>query len=184
VAFCRRQYTSVTRVKNPKRQHNLDDPSKSWRIPCRNPDLLPTMTLLNSQLSLCLFPIPSYNFALHKFSRLISGLHLVVPLHSLSISWRWSRSTCRAARLRWSCIIIPSAILILMNWRSHWCSRTISTCSRADAVFRDPLLTSIRRLYDYVGYTTRFRILWDGIVVALWVFSDDVPGVEETGDEA
>jgi hypothetical protein len=56
--------------------------------------------------------------------------------------------------------------------------------SRTERALGHPLLSSICRLYNYVGYTTRLGVLGEGVIIVFWVFGDNVPCVEKTWDES
>jgi len=105
----------------------------------------------------------------------------VVPFHSFIISRRHGTST---ASLR--PIVIPRPVLILMNRWCHRSRRTIRTLlsSRSYIACGDSLSAAVGRGDDHVGDSAGLGVLGKSIVVVFGKFGDDIPGVQEAGDEA
>ena len=105
---------------------------------------------------------------------LISSLHLMIPLHSLSISRRHGTPTTPLRP-----IIIPRPILILMNRRCHRSRRAIRTLltSRSHIACGDSCSAAVGRSDDHVGDSAGLGVLRKSIVVVFGEFGDDVPGV-------
>jgi hypothetical protein len=136
-------------------------------IPLRQPS--PSPNLIQSIISRIIPQLPQLPLILYTY-HLVSVLHLIVTLHSLGICRRHRTTTASLTRT----IIIPSAILILMNGRGHGSCSTVPSLRRSHRAFWYSALAAVCRLYDYVGYTSAFGILGELVVVGLGEFGDDV----------
>ena len=113
-----------------------------------------------------------------KYFHLVSALHLVVTLHSLRISW-WHRTTTashpRARAI--GAIVVPSAVLVLMDRRCHGSRSAVSSLNRSNRFLWYSSLAAICGLDDHVCYMAMLRVLGKLVVVGFGEFGDDVPCV-------
>lgn len=124
---------------------------------------------------------------------LILRLHLVVPLHSLSIRRRSMSMTLAAA------LATITTVWLIRVWcgsrriLGSWCARLVSN-STVGSHSRRVLVglagnvvvchTPLFRVLSRTARTARDGLVVGIIVIGIWVFDDYVPCVEETGDVA
>ena len=122
-----------------------------------------------------------------KACSLVSGLHLMVPLHGLRVGW-WNSSLVTGSST-WPSVsstttrsTIPSSILWLMNRRSEWCCSSISW--RLSLSLGNSSLFTVWTLHNYVCNSVGLSVLRDAFVILFGIFGYNVPCVQETRKEA
>jgi len=119
---------------------------------------------------------------------LISGLNLMIPIHSIGVS-RWWYSCIRTTSLSSSrSIVTPRSIRLLMYRRCHRRSGSIPLIS-CDAPARVRVrsyssLRSIWALHDNVRYPCGLRVLREKEIIGIRVFRNDVPRMKKTWNVA
>lgn len=125
---------------------------------------------------------------------LILRLHLMIPLHSLSIRRRSMSMTLAAALTT-----LTTTVWLIRVWcgsrriLGSWCARLVSN-STVGSPSRRVLVglagnvvvchAPLFRVLSRTARTARDGLVVGVIVIGLWVFDDYVPCVEETGDVA
>ena len=120
-------------------------------------------------------------------SDLIPSLHLMIASHGLGVRWRNSRLTTTAASLHWPSgwrsVVVPCPIRSLIDWWCHHSSRTITSIAGPGGILWHSPLRPVGTLNNHICDSVGLGVLWDGVVVGVWELRDNVPGVEQAGQE-